>query len=659
MFGANNSVFGWRLLKKIPRIVAVVSLALASVAAQAIPSAVHPHKQPSGAPKPYGAVPTEQQVAWQRMEFYGFIHFGLNTFTNKEWGYGDEDPTIFNPKKFDADAIVKVCKEAGMAGVIYTAKHHDGFCMWPTKSTSHNITKTPWKNGRGDVVKEFSEACKKEGIKFGTYLSPWDRNHPDYGKRPGDAYTKTYNKQIDELLTNYGPIFEIWFDGANGGDGYYGGAREKRNIGDPEKYYNFKDIVKKIRRIQPDCIIWGAGHYGDARWGGSEDGFVNYPHWHTIGTKGKERGGTGTRDGERWVPAEGDTKVNNAGWFWHPGQDKKVKSVGKLMETWFDCVGRGANLILNVAPNRDGQLDPADVKALLEFKKARDKLYHKDFALNAKTVKASNVRGANFAAKNAVDGDMDTYWAMSDNAKSPEIEITLSQKAKFDVVRVREEIRLGQRVDAWALDAWVDNNWQEVVEGSSIGNQAMLKFPRGAVTTDRVRLRITKSAAAPCISEISLFKFPDSVAISTADSEPVISGIRKNKWKVVAPVAGTNAKSAIDGNAATFWKTDSLKTLPQSLTVNMGETISVKAFAYLPRQDGSFTGMTDRYIFELSLDGKKWHKVAEGEFGNLRASPEEQIIEFTPQRARFFRFTGTRALEGDYVSAAEIGIVKE
>ena len=275
-----------------------------------------------------------------------------------------------------------------MKGMIYTAKHHDGFCAWPTKSTDHNITKSPWKNGKGDVVREFALACKKHGIKFGTYLSPWDRNNADYGK---DGYLDVYYKQIRELLTNYGPVFEIWFVGANGGDCYYGGDRETLNIGDAEKYYNFEKIVEMIRKIQPSCIIWGAGHYGDARWGGSEKGHVNYPHWSTVGLNGGG-GGTGKRGGERRVPAEGDTTINHAGWFWHQGQASRVKSPEELMQVRFDSVGRGANLILNVAADKTGRLDPADVKSLLEFKELRDKLYARDYALGA-TVTASQTRG--------------------------------------------------------------------------------------------------------------------------------------------------------------------------------------------------------------------------------------------------------------------------
>ena len=299
-------------------------------------------------PAPCGAVPTEQQVKWLRLEWYAFVHFGINTFTGKEWGYGDENPALFNPSDFDPESAVKIFKKAGMAGMIYTAKHHDGFCLWPTKSTAHNIAKSPWMKGKGDIVRGFADACKKEGIKFGAYLSPWDRNNAEYG-RPG--YLKTYEEQIRELLTDYGPIFEMWFDGANGGDGYYGGAREKRNIGNADKYYNFEGLVRLIRSIQPDCIVWGAAQHGDVKWGGSEKGFVKYPCWNVINLD---------KPDEKWISLEADTTINKAGWFWHAGQGSKVKSPEQLMQVYYDSVGRGANLILNLAMDRSGKLDPAD-----------------------------------------------------------------------------------------------------------------------------------------------------------------------------------------------------------------------------------------------------------------------------------------------------------
>lgn len=661
------------------------------------------------APKPFGAVPTEPQVNWQRMEFYAFIHFGLNTFTGREWGYGDENPHLFNPSSFNANDIVSTFKKGGMKGMIYTAKHHDGFCAWPTQSTDHNITRSPWKGGKGDVVKEFAQACRKNGLKFGTYLSPWDRNNAGYGQ---PAYLDVYYKQIEELLTNYGPVFEIWFDGANGGDGYYGGAREKRNIGHADTYYNFQKIVSMIRKLQPGCIIWGAGHYGDARWGGSEKGHVGYPHWSTLGANGEGGGATGKRGGERWVPAEGDTTINHAGWFWHQGQASRVKSPEMLMDVWFDSVGRGANLILNVAADKTGKLDPADVKTLLEFKALRDKLYAKDFALGA-TVKASQVRGNDpqFAASNLTDGNMETYWAVADDNLTPSAIVTLPKPATFDVVRLREQIRLGQRVDSFNIDAYVNGKWVCIDNGGrTIGNQVLRRLPR-PVTTQKVRLRITGSQATPCISELSLLRQPSGTArpaIARKGSELVISatgkgkifytldgsepnvnspvfapgarfeacgtvkarcqlengklgpvsearfGIPKTGWKVKNATNGS-AAAAIDDNPRTAWI--AAGDGPQSLVIDLGRAHTVSALAYLPRQDGKTQQMTDKYLIELSSDGTNWQKAAQGEFSNLRANPILLEVKFKPrENTRYVRFTGMRALDGAGASAAEIEV---
>lgn len=473
---------------------------------------------PAGSPKPYGAIPSSRQLLWQRMEFYAFIHFGLNTFTGREWGYGDEDPSIFNPKSFDADAIVKTLKAGGMTGMIYTAKHHDGWCAWPTKTTPHNITKSAWKGGKGDVVREFSDACAKNGMKFGIYVSPWDRNHAEYGK---DGYVKDYHKQITELLSNYGPIFELWLDGANGGDGFYGGAKEKRQIGNASQYYDFPKIVEIARKYQPNCAVWGAGNYGDVRWGGSEAGVVGYPHWAMNDTKKGTthptsctegckwpRASHGIEDGNRWVPAEADTCINRSGWFWH--KSNNPKSAKELLDIWFKSVGRGANLILNLGPDQNGKLDSNDVKALMDFKALRDKLFKKDFALNgnatSKTCRKGNQKS--FGPKNLVDGDINTFWAGENKDTAIEAVIELPTRAEFDVVRLREEIRLGQRVKAWAIDIEEGkDNWKEVLVGSTIGAQAMLRLPN-PVKASKIRLRITESAAVPCISELSLFKYP-------------------------------------------------------------------------------------------------------------------------------------------------------
>ncbi|MDO5449771.1 MAG: alpha-L-fucosidase [Akkermansia sp.] len=606
-------------------------------------------------PAPCGAVPTEQQLKWLRMEWYAFVHFGLNTYTNKEWGYGDEDPKMFNPSKFDADKIVSTFKQAGMKGMIYTAKHHDGFCLWPTKSTEHNITKSPWKDGKGDVAKEFADACKKNKIKFGVYLSPWDRNCAEYGK-PG--YLDVYYKQISELLTNYGPIFEIWFDGANGGDGYYGGAKERRNIGKADDYYNFTKVVELIRGLQPKCIIWGAACRGDATWGGSEKGFVLYPYWnvHTnqgdINARQKRKMDDTPAKNERWVSFEADTTINGAGWFWHPNQAGRVKNPEHLMnEVYMKSVGYGANLILNVAANRDGELDPADVDALQRFGEARRQLLSTDFAAKAKGT-ASNVRGGdkkNFGASKLVDGDIESYWCTDDGVTTGDVVLKLAKPATFDVVRVREQIRLGQRVQDFAIDAWVNGAWETIdaedpQNGKSIGNQVMRRVK--PVTTDQVRLRITKSRACPCISELSLLKMPDFSKIS-APADKQDTGLAKKDWKCA------EAPKAIDGKADTFWHADKA---PASFTVDMGAVHKVASFSYTPRQDGKVQDMTDRYTMELSKDGKAWKKVSEGEFGNLRANPIEQHIEFPATEARYFRFTATRSIEGSGSSAAEINI---
>lgn len=602
------------------------------------------------APKPYGPVPTEQQVKWLRMEWYAFVHFGLNTYTNKEWGYGDEAPTLFNPSDFDAEAIVTTFKGAGMNGMIYTAKHHDGFCTWPTASTGHNITQAPWKNGKGDVVKEFAQACKKHHFPFGTYLSPWDRNCAEYGRA---GYLDVYYKQIEELLTNYGPIFEIWFDGAMGGDGYYGGARENRNIGKADTYYNYTQVVKNIRKLQPDCIIWGAAGRGDVTWAGSEKGFAkHYPLWNT--------------QGNQWLSLEADTPINKRGWFWHPGQGSAVKSPEHLMDVYLSSVGRGANLILNVAPNRDGRLDPADVAALNAFGNMRRQLLKTDFALHAK-VKTSESRGKQFNGSQLTDGDIESYWCPNDGTTTPTAEIKLPQPATFDVVRLREQIRLGQRVEAFQVEAWVDGRWQTIVapgapgetetgfdgirggKGHTIGHQVMRRLAE-PVTTDRVRLSITRAKACPCISELSLLRMPtttEPTAATTATDPTVLSS---KDWKYRG-FAANLAPLACDGNPNTMWQHGKS---PSHFVIDMRRTHTLNAFSYLPRQDGNTQGMTTRYRLEVSTDGNNWKQVAEGEFGNLRANPVEQTISFPEQKARYVRFFSTAALDGTGASVAEL-----
>lgn len=620
---------------QISRITAALTLAILPLSA-------------ADAPPPFGAVPHERQLAWQRLEYYGFVHFGLNTWTDREWGYGDEDPKLFNPSDFDARAIVRHFKDAGMSGMILTAKHHDGFCLWPTKTTGHNISKSPWKNGRGDLVREFAEACKAENLKFGIYVSPWDRNHAEYAR---EGYVKAFHEQIREVLTYYGPVFEIWFDGANGGDGWYGGAKETRKI--PADYYRFSEVMEMVRKIQPQCVIWGAG---DARWGGSEQGHVAYPHWHTMDSKRGGNGATGVRHGDLWVPAEGDTSIRH-GWFWHEREDKNVKSPAKLMQVWFDCVGRGANLILNVPPDRSGRIREPDIRSLMEFRKLRDELLARDFAAGAKAEGPARGGDRNFSPANLTDGDIESYWTTDDGANTPSAELVLTNESTFDVIRLREQIRLGQRVDAFAIDTWRDDAWHQIHAGKTIGHQVLVRLSE-PVTAKRLRLRVTGSAAVPCISEFSLLKMP---AMESADADARLSkaNVSKKNWKILGATAGAAAQ-AIDGKPDTFWHTHMAaeQNPPQSFEVDMGGELKVSAFTYLPRQDGTPHGMTDQYRFELSRDGKRWIPFAEGEFSNIRANPVEQIVPLKkPVSARYLRFTGLRALEKNHVSAAEVGVI--
>jgi alpha-L-fucosidase len=456
-------------------------------------------------PAPHGPVPSARQLAWHQLERYAFLHFTVNTFTDREWGNGDEAEAVFNPSDFSADQIVGVIKEAGLRGVVLTCKHHDGFCLWPSKYTEHSVRNSPWKHGKGDVVKEVSDACRRYGLKFGVYLSPWDRNHKDYA-RP--EYITYYRNQLRELLENYGPIFEIWFDGANGGDGFYGGARERRNI-DNRTYYDWANTWKLVRELQPNACMFSDGG-PDIRWIGNESGFAGETCWATVnraGTfPGHADGGNlvhGQRTGTDWLPGEVDVSIR-PGWFYHSREDKQVRSAENLLKIYFESVGRGANLILNIPPDRRGRIHENDVKSLLGWRKLLDATFSKDLAQGAKAT-ASNTRGRDrrFAAGNVLDGNPETYWATDDAVTTPELVLDLGSPVTFNVARVREYLPLGQRIDSIAIDSWDGNQWQPFAEATSIGSQRLLVGK--SVRTSRVRLRVTKAAACPAVSEFGLF----------------------------------------------------------------------------------------------------------------------------------------------------------
>jgi alpha-L-fucosidase len=468
--------------------------------------------QAADAPTPFGPVPSPRQLAAQDMELYGFIHFGPNTFTDKEWGYGDESEKIFNPTAFDPDQIVLAAKAGGLQGLILTCKHHDGFCLWPSKYTEHSVKNSPWKDGKGDLVQEISDACRRHGLKFGVYLSPWDRNHANYG-RP--EYITYYRNQLRELLTQYGPIFEMWFDGANGGDGFYGGAKTLRRI-DNRTYYDWDNTWKIVRELQPNACMFSDGG-PDLRWVGNEEGRAGSTCWATMNRAGLLPGvadsnilNCGQRPGTDWLPAEVDVSIR-PGWFYHPKEDGAVKSVAQLLKIYYESVGRGCNLILNLPPDRRGQIHENDAKALREWRQVLAATFANDLAKGAKAT-ASNTRGEDrqFGPEKAVDGDRKTYWATDDSVTAAELVLDLGKPVTFNVVRVREYLPLGQRIDSFALDSWDGNKWTEFASANSIGNQRLLQTR--PITSSRVRLRITKAAACPAISELALYLSPTEPA---------------------------------------------------------------------------------------------------------------------------------------------------
>ncbi len=443
--------------------------------------------------------PGARQLAWHALERYGFLHFSVNTFTGKEWGYGDENPAVFNPTDFDANQIVDTARAGGLKGLILTCKHHDGFCLWPSAYTEHSVKNSPWRGGKGDVVGEISTACMRQGIKFGIYLSPWDRNRPDYGF---PAYIPYYHNQLRELLRNYGPIFEVWFDGANGGDGFYGGAREERLI-DKNRYYHWDDTWEIVRALQPEaCIFSDVGP--DIRWVGNEQGIAGDPCWATLTTAGFSPGqappellNTGQRDGAGWLPAECDVSIR-PGWFYHPAEDDQVKTPTELMDLYFQSVGRGAALLLNLPPDRRGQIHEKDAQALIAFQARLSNIFQTDLARRARGV---SPQGG--AADRVLDGSPQTFWSPADRSLSAELIIEFPEPATFNVICLREYLPLGQRIDAFALDIWADGAWVELAAGSSIGSRRLLRTVE--TRASKARIRMQASAAPPALSALSMY----------------------------------------------------------------------------------------------------------------------------------------------------------
>ena len=665
-------------------------------------------------PAPVYPIPSENQVRWQEMEYYSFIHFSLNTYTDQSWGYGNEDIHLFNPTELDARQWARICKEAGMKGIILTAKHHSGFCLWPSEYTEYSVKNTPWKEGKGDVVRELADACEEYGLKLGIYISPWDRNHPDYGK---PEYITYFRNQIKELLTNYGPIFEIWFDGANGGTGYYGGANENRQI-DRTTYYDWLPTYQMIYELQPGIVIWNdGGDRADLRWVGTEAGYVGETNWSLLDSTGVVSGDMlhyGLETGNAWVPAEVNTSIRPE-WFYHPSEDGKVKTVSHLMDTYYHSIGRNATFLLNFPVMPNGLIHPNDEKAALDLAQAVQEAFATDLADNAK-VEATNVRGntAKFAAKKAIDNNKDTYWATDESVTTASLTIDFERPTAFNRFMVQEQIRLGQRVKSFTVEALVGNDWEEVATGTTIGYKRILRFP--TLEASKVRFNVTSSKACPVISNIGVYNAPQiltpptiirnksgDVIITPADFESEVyftidgskpsAGSNKysgpihsdNKLVVNAiayePSSGRSSEvshqefdlprkdwtilgieddkayAILDGNPYTAWH-QKVSTLPADLIIDLNKELILNGFRYHPDMGMWGPGIITEYQIYVSTDQKKWKIVSEGEFANIKNNPLWQTKMFKEEKARYVLFRAIKNTENNHnIGYAEIDLI--
>jgi alpha-L-fucosidase len=604
-------------------------------------------------PRPWGAIPSPRQLAWHAREQYAFVHFSINTFTGREWGYGDESPALFNPTDFSPTQIVAAAKAGGMRGIILTAKHHDGFCLWPTRLTERCIRNTPYKNGHGDVVGEMAAATRAAGLAFGLYLSPWDRHHPEYG-RP--AYLDYFRAQIRELCTGYGELFEFWFDGANGGDGYYGGARETRKI-DAPSYYRWPELIALVHKYQPmACTFDPLG--ADIRWVGNEDGVAGDPCWPTMPNHLYilAEGQSGVRGAPLWWPAETDVSIR-PGWFYHADEDDKVKDPSRLLQIFDTSIGRGTTLNLNLPPDRRGRLADIDVAILKAFGDAQRATYADDLAQGA-VATASAERGPAFGAARAIDGRRDTYWSTPDDVTMPNLTLDLPPGRAFDLIRLREYLPLGARVTRFAIDAQLDGpSWTTLAEHAAIGSQRIIRLPR-PVTARRIRLRIIEAPTCPAISGFALFRQVAPAAVSVVSTRDP-SVLARSGWHIAAASA-PGAEAAIDGDPLTSWTVLAPSAAsPATITIDFGAVHVLAGFTLTPeRKPAAGVAPPRGYRAETSRDGHKWEPAGSGEFPNIAYALQTQRIAFDrPRAARLLRLTfAATAVPAAKLSVAEIGV---
>ncbi|MCL4113951.1 UNVERIFIED_CONTAM: hypothetical protein GTU68_035254 [Idotea baltica] len=644
-------------------------------------------------------IPSERQLAWQALEFYAFVHYNINTYTDMEWGTGAESPELFNPSELDCDQWAKTFKDAGMKGVIITAKHHDGFCLWPSAYTAHSVKNAPWKDGKGDVIRDLSDACKKYGLKLGIYYSPWDRNHPDYGT---PAYLTYMRNQLEELLTQYGEVFEVWFDGANGGT-------------DKLSYYDWEITYDLIRKWQPNAVIFSDSG-PDVRWVGNEQGHAYPTTWSNL-MRDSVYGGMpnystdwadGQPNGSHWVPAETNVSIR-PGWYYHKYEDHKVKSLSKLVDIYYESVGMNTPLLLNFPVDQRGLVHETDAK---QVQKLAEKI-REDFATNlayGSESTASSSRGPTYDVSLIRDGHTDTYWAAPDEVTTASIEFTFPQPTTVNRFLVQEYIALGQRVKSFTLEAKSSSGWSPVASETTIGYKRILRFD--PVKTSAMRFTITDSKASPTITNIAFYNAPPLMAspvilrgrsglvmitandpllqvyytvdgtdpdstslcydaaflhtepalISAIAFDPInhrygeistkLIDIAKEKWKPMED--DSQADNAIDDLESTFWTAPSMD--QNEIKIDLGKGYPIQGFTYLPPQSRYFTGLITDYEFYVSSDASEWMLVGDGEFSNIGNSPILQRVDTKITTGRYIKLRAIRTHDGKPASFAEIGI---
>ena len=624
---------------------------LAAMACTAMVSTPAFAKDEVKAPASLLPLPEQKQVDWQRMETYAFIHFGLNSFCDREWGYGDTDPKMFNPKRLDCEQWVKTLIAAGMKGVILTAKHHDGFCLWPFEGNDYNVSKSPWRNGKGNVVKELSEACKKHGLKFAVYLSPWDRSRADYGS---PSYVDYFHSQLRDLLTNYGPVFEVWFDGANGGDGYYGGARDKRTI-DRKNYYNYPRIYQILDSLQPQAVVFSDGGPG-CRWVGNEKGFAGETNWAFIpkntvypGYPNYPELQFGYPDGDQWTAAECDVSIR-PGWFYHPEEDDKVKSPEQLADLYYRSVGHNATLLLNFPVDRNGLINPIDSANAVNFHKLIQHELGNNLVAGMKP-KVSNERGGQFAAQALTDGSWDTYWATGDGVTSADITFTFKKAQKMNRIMLQEYIPLGQRVKKFAVE-WLDKNgtWKAVEQGeetTTIGYKRLLRFL--TVETKGLRVRILDSRGPICMNNMGVYYGGEDAQLTWSPASVAIKSVPFS----LKGFDEAQLTKVVDRNPATVLFADK-----NELLIDLGRETKVSTLMYLPDQSENRHGLIHSYtLTACKADGTDEHVLSSGEFSNIQNNPVLQTITFEPTTTRYLKLKADRMVnDGEQIGVAELGV---